>query len=376
MDTVKKILTVKSGQFVFSRKYEMDKLATPVAEATILHTTVKDLPILPDLADRMQKDLIRRSIFGTAAIEGNPLTETRVAEIVDNPENTGLKEKAEIEIKNLEEVYGYLRLIQSTSAWELTEAFINDVHRDITKGLDDKDNIPGAYRNHPVKVGDRAHGGVYTPPKYLIDIEPLMKELVSWINSEEVMKLSPFVRASLAHYHFALIHPFGNGNGRTARLIEAALLKASGIKYLPEMLSNFYYRNIDEYFLSFSTTRKHPQHDVTTFLEFTLRGVVEALNEIKNAIIYFIRVFTMRDYYAFLRARKDINQRQHALLTALLDDRREFSFGELLVQPRFSLLYKNVSERTARRDIKRLCEDKRLLVCEKDKYSLNLQVLG
>jgi len=377
MDTVKQILTVKSGKFVFSRKVDMEQLSTPLAEAGILYATVKDLPILPELANRMQEKLIRRSIFGTAAIEGNPLTEERVAEIVDNPQNTRTKERAEREIRNLKEAYDRLTGLEVTStAPQLTEEFIRDIHETITKNLDYPDNAPGAYRNHLVKVGDAQHGGVYTPPKALIDIKPLMKEFVKWINSSEITELGPYVRAALAHYHFALIHPFGNGNGRTARLVEAVLLKASGIKYLPEMLSNFYYRQIDDYFLAFSISRKNPEHDVTAFLLFVLKGVVASLHEIKDGIIYFIRKFTMRDYYAFLKGRRDINQRQHTLLTVLLDDSNEFTFTDLFIQARFSPLYRSVSERTARRDIKKLCEDNKLLICEKDKYYLNLHVLG
>lgn len=137
--------------------------------------------------------------------------------------------------------------------------------------------MPGQYRNHIVKVGNADHGNVYTPPKCLADIENLMREFLEWINSDSITSLNPILRAGLAHYNMGLIHPFGDGNGRTARLIEALLMKSSGIRYVPIMLSNFYYAHINEYCRAFSLTRKDKEHTVTTFLEFVLKGVIESL---------------------------------------------------------------------------------------------------
>mgnify|MGYP002399908374 CR=1 FL=1 len=94
-------------------------------------------------------------------------------------------------------------------------------------------------RKNAGQAGNTAHGGIYTPPKILEDVRNLMKEFIQWINSDEIVRLSLFVRASLVHYHFCLIHPFWAGNGRTARLIEALMLQSAGIDYdVPRALSS------------------------------------------------------------------------------------------------------------------------------------------
>ncbi|RLC05410.1 MAG: hypothetical protein DRH90_06090 [Deltaproteobacteria bacterium] len=98
---------------------------------------------------------------------------------------------------------------------------ISDVHRLITHGIDIELNNPGVYRNHKVQVGNRNHGGVYTPPKCLPDINKLMTVFCEWINSEELVKLYPPIRAALTHYYLGLVHPFGDGNGRTARILDS-----------------------------------------------------------------------------------------------------------------------------------------------------------
>ncbi len=374
---VYEVMTFKSGKFVFSSKYDKDKLLHYMIQSQVLYSTIKDLPILPELSARLEEEIIRKSIFGTAAIEGNPLSEEKVAQIIADMDTTKPMEIAEKEIKNLKKAYDYLATIEHMPEvkFKLDEDQIKKIHQIITDGLEMKDNIPGLYRHHQVYVGNREHGGIYTPPKNFTDIENLMKEFVKWINSEEIISLDPEIRAALAHYHFALIHPFGNGNGRTARIIEALTLTAAGIKYMPIMLSNFYYRHIDEYFMVFSSSKQNHENDITPFLEFVLRGVIESLMNIKDNIIYFIRKFTLRDYYAFLREKKIITQRQHDFLIILLENMKTFSLSDLSNVSPFNVLYRTVSERTARRDLQRLC-DRSLLTCEKDKYELNLRVIG
>jgi len=284
--------------------------------------------------------------------------------------------RAEKEIRNLKDAYdSFVRGWQIPEAVsKLEEDLIRQIHSIITHDIEHEYNVPGQYRNHLVKVGNAEHGGVYTPPKMLADIETLMKEFARWINSEEILNLDPAIRAALAHYHFGLIHPFGDGNGRTARLIEALLMRLGGMKYVPIMLSNFYYRNMDDYFWTFSKARKSEEHDVTPFVGFVLKGVVESLNEIKGRIIFFISKFALRDYYAFLRTGKQITQRQHDLLIIALDELTPFALGDLFTVSPFNVLYRNVSERTARRDLKKL-SDTRLLYVTEGKYQLNLQVL-
>ena len=374
----KKVLTFKSGNFVFSRRFSNRMLQPYRIEARILYYTVKDLPILPDLASSLEKELIRRSIFGTAAIEGNPLTEEKIGQIITEPNRIRAPENAEQEIGNLKDAYDLIKSIEGQTPDKmplLSEKLIKSAHKKITDKIDSEYNNPGQYRNHIVNVGNKEHGGLYPPPKCLEDIKNLMKEFINWINSDDILKIDPPVRAGLAHYYLAIIHPFDDGNGRTARWVEAMLLNLSGIKYVPLMLSNFYYSNIDEYFWAFSKTRENKENDMTHFLEFVLKGFVESLKEIKEKITYFIRQLALRDYYFFLHKNKHITQRQSDLLLVLLDKNIIFTLKDLFTQTPFSFLYRRVSERTARRDID-LLKEKNLLVSKDKKYQLNYNALG
>jgi len=371
-----KIMTYKSGKFVFSMKYNTSELQNLLYEAKLLYTTIADLPILPEWAAYLEEELIRRSIFSTAALEGNPLKEDEVGNIIKQNGGSQKDSEAKQTIINLNKVYGSIKKVEpSNEPHKLTEDYIKNIHGIITADLSNSDNVPGQYRNHIVRVGDGEHGGTYTPPKCLPDIKKLMSSFVNWINSEEVIALDSLIRAALAHYHLGLIHPFGNGNGRTIRIIEAMLLRSSGIKYVPTMLSNYYYRNMDNYYLTFSITRGNSDHDITAFLKFMLEGVVESLKEIKDNVTFRIRLLVMRDYYAFLRSSKTITQRQHDLVCMLLELVGRISLKDLFSTPPYNTLYRNVSERTARRDINKLFQ-LGVLSQDDDHYILNIKAVG
>lgn len=370
-------MTFKSGPFAFSCNYSIGKTQPLEIESRILNETIRDLPILPAMGAQIDQDLIKRSIFGTAAIEGNPLSEENVAELIDEIDQEGAKSNHEIEIGNLNTAYKMIKEMQiAGEPLILNEQFIKDLHRIITLDVQSEGNNPGHYRSHKVQVGDRNHGGVHTPPKCLSDIDKLMKSYVHWLNSSELMNLYPPIRAALAHYHFGLIHPFGDGNGRTARLLEAFMMQASGFKYAPVMLSNLYYLNLDDYFWAFSKTIRDRDFAVTHFVHFVLKMFIEALKEIKNNIVHFIRLFSMRDYYTYLKSKRLITQRQFDFLNILLDQNRVFNLKDLFESASFSLLYREVSDRTARRDLEKLEKMGLLSIIDKKQYQLNLKALG
>jgi len=368
------VMTYKSGKFTFSETHSQIDLNPLWIETTILYQTVRDLPILPALASTLQEELIKKSIFSTAAIEGNPLSEEDVSDLM-NDKVSG-KERAEREIFNLKRAYAYLkRLKPAGGKLRMSEKLIKNIHLSITADINYSDNTPGKYRSHKVQVGDKTHGSTYTPPKIHEDIIMLMPKFVEWMNSEDILTLDPFYRASLAHYHLALIHPFGDGNGRTARLLEALILQSADIKYVPVMLSNFYYQNMDDYYLAFSSTQRDKEKDMTKFLKFSLTGAVNSLREIKSRITYHIRIMALRDYIHFQRGQKNLTRRQYDLMEMLIDNpTARFTLKDLRGRSPYSILYRGVTPLTARRDLKRL-QSHKLISFIDDSYRLNLQAL-
>lgn len=366
----KKVLTFKAGNFLFSRKYDQEKLTPLLIRAKAIYDSVASLPILPEWSSRLETDIIRRSIHGTAAIEGNPLPEERVGELLAQAEPSGLLERSEREIMNLKTAYAVLA-VASKEPFLISEAYMQDVNETITYGLATEGHSPGRYRDQRVLVGDKAHGGIYTPPKAKADIARLMTEFVKWLNSAEMLNEPMELRAALAHYHLGLIHPFGDGNGRTARFLEASILTRGGMRYVPKMLSNFYYRNMDAYFIAFRTTEKNKDGDLTPFLEFALTGLLQSVEELQRIVHVFICILAFQAIADTLRQSRSITQRQHDLLRILIKNpSRSVTLKDLLTDPLFAPLYRRASEQTARRDLKRLAGLK-LLAKDETGHRLN-----
>lgn len=370
-------LTFKSGKFFFIHNFKNHKLYRLLTEVTILNETIVDLPILPNMASKLELEVHYRSIAGTAGIENNPITESDVKKLAEGKNVDGYSKKHKQEILNLLKVYKILTEVQFDHPLKVNETFIKSIHKDITQDVEHEYNIPGNYRNNQVFVGDSAHGGTYKPPKILKDIENLMKEFLNWINSEEILSINPILRAALAHYHLCLIHPFADGNGRTARFLEAILLKSAGITYALKELSNYYYRNIDEYYIGFSNSIKlQKENDISPFLEVMLTGSVHSLKEIKGNVVDFIRLLSLKDYFGFLFNKKKLTKRQYNFLLILLKNFNEFIFNDLYEDPMFKTLYGEVSKQTARRDIKKFESLKIIKKDENNQYSLNWKYLG
>lgn len=374
-NTILEVLTHKSGKFVFSARHDVAVLAPRLIELDVMHRMVATLPVLPSLHAQFKGELVRKSIHGTAAIEGNPLDEEQVAKILEMGDSFVAVNDREREIANLAKAYErFASFPKSDSAFTISEHLIKEIHATITDGLTTQGNIPGQYRNILVEVGDIDHGGKYTPPKILEDIKTLMSAFISWLNSAPILQLHPLIRAALAHYHVGLIHPFRDGNGRTARLLEAMMISASGIKHTGKMLSNYYYTHLDEYYITFRKCETSKTHDILPFIDFVTTGVKDRLTALHDMISSSIRIMATINYVQHLKKKKLISQRQFDLAMILFSSREGITINDLHTSPMYSSLYKNVSEQTARRDIKKL-KEWNILKKISDLYFLNTSAI-
>lgn len=374
-------ITVRAhGPFAFSRWYDDAAVTGKEMVALVWNTTVATLPILPEWASKLNQDLIVRSIFGTAAIEGSPLTEPEVSALLAAGGTTVTKSEKERAVLNLREAYHLAGVggprPANIGSMPLSEDRIQNLHRAIADDLDRDRYLPGLYRLGPVAVGDADHGGKYKPPKVPEDIAMLMARFVEWMNGEDLMaKTSPVIRAFLAHYHLALIHPFKDGNGRLARVVEAELLERAGFRYVSLMMSNFYYEHIDDYYKALSAAEKN-DFNLTPFLEFCLDGLVRSLTEIHAKVADQVRRLALRKHYDDLRYDRKLSWRRHQLMLMLLEDDKPFRVPDLRISARFAALYKDVSPLSASRDARRLRDLGLLTVGEMGVHTLNLRVLG
>jgi Fic family protein len=243
----------------------------------------------------------------------------------------------------------------------------------ITESSDENHNIPGRFRDFPVVVGSPDLGGVHRGAPYEI-ISRLIDEYIEFVNSSAVQSHHPVMQALLAHFFLVTIHPFGDGNGRVSRLVEAGILYQGGYNVFGFYgLSNYFYRNETEYKATLQECRRTQPFDVTSFIEFGLRGFSEELKGISNFIktklnrvVYrtmLVRAFNTR----VGERRKALNQREYNLLDYLIvqtepldpfsdNPSRQIKFSELCEAPYIKQAYRDVTNRTFSRELTRLSD--------------------
>ena len=320
-----------------------------------------------------------RAVHGTTAIEGNPLSEAEVAQQMerleqqdrDDERKTATKEQ--LQIRNAGEAQSWVRKRFLPDSPPIDLQDILTMHEMITRNSDIINNIPGRFRDFPVVVGTEDLGGVHRGAPHE-RLPRLMEESIDFINSRRLDDNHPVIRALLAHFFLVTIHPFGDGNGRVSRLVEAGILFRLGYNVHGFYgLSNYFYRHEQEYKSVLQQCRKSQPFDMTPFIRFGVAGFASELKDINNFIKAKINRLVYRTMIgrAFNKKtgarRRLLNQRESSLLDFLLSETepvdpfsdtpsRRISLSELLEANYVQSAYRNVTRRTFHRELMRLGE--------------------
>ena len=335
-------------------------------------------------ADQLDRLNRVRAVHGTTALEGNPLTEAEVRQQMElaesasedePPEGSATKRPVEHrEIRNASRAQDWVKgRFAAEDPGPVSLGDLLQMHSLLTTGSDEGRTAPGALRTVSVVVGSEELGGVHrgAPPD---EVPRLMDEFVEFLGSRRLAAVHPAIQALLAHFFLVTIHPFGDGNGRVSRLTEAAILFRGRYNLHGFYgLSNYFYRNRDDYIRLLQGSRRSQPFDLQEFVEFGLTGFADELKGIND----FIKTKLNRVLYrgALDRARttregtrrRMLNEREHSLLTFLLDrteptdpfaedSSRRFPLDDLIAEPLVSALYRKGGVRALLRELSRLAE--------------------
>ena len=314
-------------KFQFSLLFRSEAVRDELLNIEAYRLSLSKLHLPSDWRSDLQHLHIVRSVHGTTAIEGNPLTEDQIARQLSDPRRRRANDQVHRQIANAEAAFQWIEK-QFATPRPIQIEDIRSMHRLLTQGSDEGDNEPGKMRTsgHNVTVGSPQLGGVHRPPPGGMAVSELTLQFVRFINSRKFEAENIVVRALVAHFYFVTLHPFGDGNGRTTRCIEAAILYAGGYNIHGfYSLSNFFYRNRDDYFRHLQEARTRHGYDLTEFLRFGLRGFREELERINT----YVRNRTHRLHYREMirrcrekkvgPRRRLLNEREAAVLHRLLD---------------------------------------------------------
>ncbi len=232
------------------------QLARWLMEIESARAVVEHTPLPPAVeAELRQRARIRATHYSTR-IEGNRLTLEQAEQVI---QQKGIAIQGRE--RDVREVRNYWDALLRVEDWAaqgkpLTEDLIRRLHALVEYGGHAK---PSPYRDGQNVIRDSISGGiVYLPPE-AGDVPGLMAGLVNWVNQAEKEKIPVPLIAGLAHYQFVTIHPYYDGNGRTARLLATFLLHRGGYGLNGFFsLEEYHARDLENYYEALAV---HPHHN-------------------------------------------------------------------------------------------------------------------
>jgi Fic family protein len=178
-------------------------------------------PLDSTLVVELKKLYDVRFTYNSNAIEGNTLTQSETELVLTKGITVGGKTLDEhLEVVGHKEAIDYIENLAQRDT-EINEWEIKQIHNLILRKINPEE--AGCYRTLDVMA---AGTNYHYPPHYLLS--QLMRDFALWLNSDSALRLHPVEYATMAHYRFVSIHPFRDGNGRTARLLMNLLLIRAG----------------------------------------------------------------------------------------------------------------------------------------------------
>ena len=252
-----------------------------LGEASSKCEHIAGVPLRPATAEQLHLLYLAKGAAATTAIEGNSLTEKEVLEHLQGKlKLPRSKEYLAQEIDNIVAACQSISKQLRSADDALTPERVCKFNRQVLEKLEPGEGVvAGQVREHSVVVGNLYRGA---PAE---DCRHLLERLCGWLGGPDfeaatgLETVYAIIKAVVAHLYLAWIHPFGDGNGRTARLAEFQILLAAGVPTpAAHLLSNHYNQTRAEYYRQLDEASKSGG-EILPFLEYAVRGFVDGLRE-------------------------------------------------------------------------------------------------
>ena len=337
-----------------------------LGEASSKCEHISRVPLRPATAEALHQLYLAKGVAATTAIEGNTLSEAEVLKAVEGklvvpPSKEYLKQEVENIIAACN---GIGKHLADGTLPEISAKLLCGYNRQVLENLPVKDNMtPGEVRTHSVVIGNVYRGAPAEDCPYLID------RLCEWLNGPDFQSpqgspvgmdmVYSILRSVIAHLYLAWIHPFSDGNGRTARLLEFHVLLSAGVPSpAAHLFSNHYNQTRSEYYRHLDYASKSGGN-ILPFINYAVRGFVDGLREQLETIWTQQWDVVWRNFVheRFRNQDSPAHSRQRHLALDLGDGGDWVEAGKIAeLTPRLAKAYADKTLKTVQRDLNTLVE--------------------
>lgn len=322
---------------------------------------IAGVPLKPESAEELHRVYLFKGASATTAIEGNTLTEEEARAYVEKRlELPPSKKYLGKEIENIVDAFNFIvQQIKEGKAGRIKIKDINRFNQLTLKELDLPEGvIPGKIRKYAVQVGN--YRGA--PAE---DCQYLLQKTCDWFNDkgfslgEGYEIASGILKAIVAHLYIAWIHPYGDGNGRTARLLELQILLDAGVPSpAAHLLSNHYNLTRTDYYRQLAQSSRTA--DIIPFIRYALQGFLDGLvSQLATIRGQTLDVAWENYVYDFFKGKSGAaRERRSQLLLDLSKQTDPVPLPELrYISPRVAELYSRKSQKVIYNDVKELISE-------------------
>ena len=274
---------------MFNPKYKLTnsivKMLTSIAESK---SVIEHAKILPQQELKLRRQALIRMTHGSTAIEGNRLNVNQIEKLL-------IQKKIDAPQRDIYEAQNYLNVLKYIEKIvkekkQITEKVLLNIHKLVTNKTLPKEQS-GHYRKIKVFVVRRRPGFpdeiVYTGPE-ASEVPKLCRDLLNWIVENEKKEINPIIVAGIAHQEIAAIHPFADGNGRTARALATLILYKFGYDFRRLFaIEDYYNKNRQAYYDAIDIGENYAKRrvDFTPWLEYFVKGFQEEIDNVRGLIL-------------------------------------------------------------------------------------------
>lgn len=272
---------------MYSPKYLIsNKILKNIGAIEASKEVIENAPLVPSFEKQFQSDAIVRTIYHGTHIEGNDLTLIQTKKVLEG-------EEVYARARDIQEVINYRNVVSliedlSVKRGGYEPGMLQEIHKLTVFKLVPEEKI-GVFRTTQVVIKEEGTGNIIFQPPPFVEVPYLINDFFAWLNSPEAIEIHPIIRAGIAHYILVAIHPFVEGNGRTARAFTSLILQRESYDIkrffsLEERFDN----DPASYYEAFSLVDKQTKNigarDLTPWLEYFTEVVATELSRVKERV--------------------------------------------------------------------------------------------
>ena len=359
-----------------------EKIVNLLGQCYAYINSMLNIPIRPDYHRQLLSVSLNKGALATTAIEGNTLTEEDLTQIQSGRNLEPSRKYQQQEVENI--LAAFNTILKELVREKRPEIISPELIRRFNKMVGE--NIGAAFGGNPGQFRRRnvVVGAVYRPPSFEV-VKELVQKLCEWLMREFHYKQEQnfdeaVLEAIISHVYIAWIHPFGDGNGRTARLLEFYILMRAGVPtFASHILSNHYNNTRTMYYRQLQQASE--TGDLSAFIQYALEGFRDGLENTIKVIHEEQTELTWNNYVHDTTEKMQAEGKTPKIMRRLrqlayyIPADRFYGLEEIMIlNPKIAEEYRELNQMTLRRDLA-LLVGKGLLKTEKGKYRANYELL-